>query len=282
MNFSIAIASAFMLCHRCIVYIVVAITTIKSTQDVNMNLNAFIFAKNDSLYVEGMSAPPLPFYLETAVWPFIHTLVPAALYLSTRSWKFSLLVIYISESLEALFAPIFNVFAEQIGDALIGDILIGGLAITILFVLDRATGADIAFLVLVSPLRRFLAFLLIVALTIIAPQLTFEGFNFGVLFYFVLYTLVMLGFYASVLYDTVPGSAAHVAGQSIAVWLVMASIYALVALPVFSGFLASMFWRMLFLSLFFLIAAFIVYHVSFLNRLYGTGGTSFFAVLKQR
>lgn len=193
----------------------------------------------------------------------------------------SLLGIYISESLEALLAPIFSVLAEQIEDALIGDIVIGALAITILFVLDRATGADIAFVLLVSPLRRFVAFLVIVVLTIIAPQLTFEGFNFGVLFYFVLYTLVMLGFYAPVLYDTVPGTAAHVAGQSIAVWLAMASIYTLVALPVFSGFLASMFWRMLLVSLFFLVVAFIVYHVNFLARLYG-GGTWFFATLKQR
>lgn len=229
-----------------------------------------------------MSAPPVPFYLETAIWPFIHTLVPAALYLSTRSWVFSLLVIYISETLEALLAPVFSVLAEQIADALIGDILIGLLAITILLIWDRATGADVPFLLLVSPLRRFLAFVLIVALTIIAPQLTFEGFNFGVLFFFVLYMLVMLAFYAPVLFGTVPGSPAYVAGQSVVVWLLMASVYTLVALPLFTGasaFLTSMFLRMLFVSLFFLVAAFIVYHMSFLNRLYG--GAYFIAVLRQ-
>lgn len=214
-----------------------------------------------------MNDEPVPFYLERLVWPYVHTLIAGALYIALRNPAWTLLFVYIFESLELAFSFAFvmvsMILAEAPADSLIGDILMALLIILILFTLDRATGADVAFILVVSPVERLWAFALAGAISPLAALFGTEHFNFGVLLFYTLYVIIALAFYHRIIFGVEPGSVEWVAGRSIITWLLLSGAYTLVALPAFAdGFLASMFMRMLIVSLFSLLTAAVVFHFS--------------------
>lgn len=212
----------------------------------------------------------VPFYKEEKIWPFVHSLVPAALYIALRRPILALLIIYISETAEAIFRDIYQVFWETVADSLIGDIVIGSLAIGVFWLLDQATGADIAFRRTVSPWLRFVAFVLVVVATPIANIVSSVSVNWGALAYYAIYLTVALVFYHPLLLKAHRGVVEWVAAQSIIVWLTLTFVYTLVALPKPNGSLGtigSMFFRMLLTSLAFAGLAFAVFAGVHTNRM---------------
>lgn len=80
------------------------------------------------------------FWRENSVYPFVHSVVPAALYVATRRVALSLLLMYVWETVEATLALVASraMFGEHAADSLIGDPLVGALGIGALALLDAA------------------------------------------------------------------------------------------------------------------------------------------------
>lgn len=214
--------------------------------------------------------PSPPFTSEEKIWPYVHTLVPAALYIATRRPILSLLIMYVSESLEAIFRNVYHVFWEDVNDALISDPLIGALAILLFWLLDQTTGADIAFRRLVSPWLRFFAFVLVVVATPVANVLDGARVHWGALAYYAIYLFVALVFYHRLLLSASRGALEWTAAQSIVVWLVLTLVYTLVALPNPNGALGdigSLFTRMLLTSLVFIGLAVALFAAAYVNHM---------------
>lgn len=85
---------------------------------------------------DGDAARVAVWLCENRLWPVVHTIFPFILYLYIRDFKFSLLLVYLFETLEALFevfgsGDIIDVGKETTGDHLIGDPGMGFLGILI-------------------------------------------------------------------------------------------------------------------------------------------------------
>jgi hypothetical protein len=80
----------------------------------------------------------MPFYMEESGWPFMHYMIAMAL-AATRVlpiWA-RYLAMYVWESIECSISEKYGYFKEQRSDSLIGDILVGGTAITTFTLLDK-------------------------------------------------------------------------------------------------------------------------------------------------
>lgn len=82
------------------------------------------------------------FWRDNSVYPFVHAVLPAALYFATRNALLSLLLMYVWETIEATLALAISrqTFGESAADSLIGDPLVGTLGIGALALLDAAYG----------------------------------------------------------------------------------------------------------------------------------------------
>ena len=107
----------------------------------------------------------VPFYLERTGWPLVHATTPAYLYFVTRKPILSLLLIFVWEVVELLLSIPFPYLAEHRYDSLIGDPLIGGLSILILYSLDAIFDWQRPFCATYSPTRRTIAFFVVALLT---------------------------------------------------------------------------------------------------------------------
>lgn len=201
-----------------------------------------------------------PFWQEQAVWPYVHSLIPMAVYIATRDLRLSILVLYISETLELLGAGTLQVLAECIWDALLGDILIGTMAIFNLWLLDQRDDAGLYFKMIFSPWWRLAAFLFAFASMPLAPTFPIaDTVTLGVLIFYVLYAAGGAWFYWGALKPAPYGSPEYLAGRSVATWLVYAGIYALVAFPISDQTATSRFFRMASVSLLLFLTSAVLY-----------------------
>jgi len=205
------------------------------------------------------------FWRERAAWPFVHAVVPLALYFVLRDAVLALLLIYVWETVETLLALGVDFLTENKLNALVGDPLIGGLNILGFFLLDRAFGWDEAFCATVPTGLRVGAFLVIGVASfaaIIDDSADAYGriFNFGAALLTLIYAGAALAFFnAVVFHPTTPQEDA--AGESVRAWLLVVGLLALVAVPrpdPTSPFSAT-FVRVGLLSLLSVIVALIVY-----------------------
>ena len=103
----------------------------------------------------------LPFYEERALWSFAHATCALALYIASRNIVLSLLLMFVWESYEAIASRYVVFFLEDIGDSLIGDPLVGALAIFTAWLIGQATGWDAIALEEAGFWRRWLCFVVI-------------------------------------------------------------------------------------------------------------------------
>lgn len=177
-----------------------------------------------------------------------------ALYIATRDITLTVLILYLSETGELLGASVIGVFAENIWDALFGDILIGASAVFNLWLLDQGDGADVAFQSLVSPWWRFLAFFFVFAWMPLTPAFPVDNtFTLGVLLFTGPYVLGSLWFYKPLFDNTtaLPQKTLQqsLAARSILTWLCYTCIYVAAALPISDNVATSRFVRMLSVSI---------------------------------
>jgi hypothetical protein len=167
------------------------------------------------------------FYKEQTRWPFVHAVVPLALYFATRNIILSLLLIYVWETAERLLKRVTSYFSENDDDSLIGDPLIGSLSIFSFWVFDQATGWDTVICENTNPWLRAACFLLIAVVSPIVEldksKLEARGPHLGTLAYALYYYVIALLFYTFAFTDP------PAVGQSVAAWLAIVFIYALVA-----------------------------------------------------
>jgi len=84
----------------------------------------------------------------------------AKLYIATRDWKLSILLMYIWESVEfGIVSQFTDKFSEMIDDSLLGDPIIGITIILALYFIDYHTGWDIDFRKTVPNWIRFIEFI---------------------------------------------------------------------------------------------------------------------------
>jgi len=108
------------------------------------------------------------FWRENSVYPFVHSVVPAALYFATRRVALALLLMYVWETVEATLALVASraTFGEHAADSLIGDPLVGALGIGALALLDAAYGWAAAVCDATPLATRLLAFAYIAGLSL--------------------------------------------------------------------------------------------------------------------
>jgi len=151
-----------------------------------------------------------PFYRENGNWPYVHSLVPLSLIAlqvipsvhTTIILLGALLALYAWESFEALLGFFGNTYlAETVYDSLLGDVVVGGLAVTNFWLIDLITGwrRDIN---LVTPYwLRLVAFVVIAAPSLAMGKFRKEKhcrFRYAVLVYGAFYVLIVaLLFYIS-------------------------------------------------------------------------------------
>lgn len=200
------------------------------------------------------------FFLEEAAWPFVHVLVPAAVYIETREIVWSLLLIYASETVEAVLRPFFVEFGETLTDSLVGDIIVGSMAIGALWLYDIYTGAAPAFRD-AEPIRvRVLGLILPSVYSAIFLVDLAEGsrIDWRVLLFYAFYALTFLAIHSRSIFWPRRGTRDNIAGRALLVWLAAAFVYAALALPVTDGtrtFLTR--WMRMFYTLsFFLLLSF--------------------------
>ena len=176
------------------------------------------------------------FYAEESVYPLLHSLVPAALYISLRRLDLALLLVIAWECVERALSHAFSSLVEQPDDSLIGDPLTDAGAILVFWFIDQTTRADDAFRQQVSPWLRLLAFVLIgIASTLLPTLLQTSLAYWGVLLFYAAYVLIGLVVYNRVVFRAGADPAARIAGQSVLVWLWLAGVWTLFALPVTNG-----------------------------------------------
>lgn len=108
------------------------------------------------------------FWRDNSVYPFVHAVLPAALYFATRKALLSLLLMYVWETVEALSALVVSqtVFGEGAADSLIGDPLVGALGIGALALLDVAYGWAAVVTATTALWLRLLAFAYVAVLSL--------------------------------------------------------------------------------------------------------------------
>jgi hypothetical protein len=208
-----------------------------------------------------MGDPTLvPFYLEQSSWPFVHAVVPLALYFATRDIVLTLLLIYVWESLEFLLSRVVVWLRESIWDKVIGDPMIGALSVLVFWILDEATGWDDVFRSQVGGTRRFFGFLLVwLPSSLVLLDRRRAGVDrwytpvLGAPLYALVYIGLALAIYSPYLrpFDAV--------GQSVLAWLTLVAFYAVLTVPAVA--VPSPFLRVLIGELIALAAASIVFVV---------------------
>lgn len=203
------------------------------------------------------------FAAEDAPFPFVHAVIPIAFYISSRSILWTLLAVYVFETLEAAVAPLFPVLTESVQDSLIGDPLIAFLAVLPFWVLDKCTNLDAVFEKHASVWARVLVFVFVGIPTIAVGQADTDTFYVGIIYYCAIYLFVaIIGYYELTFYI---GNNVEMlyAKQSVAIWLLAVVVYATVSAPVTTGMMGISSWmRVLYVSVANNILALTVYIVS--------------------
>lgn len=218
-------------------------------------------AENRQSYISLFIAPStikarpgmtLSFARENSVYPFTHAVVNLAFYQCVRDWRWSVIAMYAWESAEHALSSALSELAETCNDSLLGDPTIGILVITAFWLYDQATGADAAFVRQAHPAARLAVFLLVGGTSFLAPLLETTTAYWGIAVYIAIYLAVVVGWFWHL-----RGSA----GRSVLLWLLAATIYALVSLPVLADgpLIASSWMRAFVVSCIFLLAAGIGY-----------------------
>jgi hypothetical protein len=194
----------------------------------------------------------MSFWAEQSVWPFVHSVVNIAFYNSFRSLEWAIIALFAWEVFEKITTYVSPVLAEDCFDTLVGDPIIGVVAIFTFWLLDKVTGFDVAFLRHVTFPRRLLVFAAIGIASPIAPLLQTTQFYAGIAIYTAVYVLaILIGFLPTVQNEGINREVAR-ARQSIFVWIGAVLVYALVSVFVLPGnsfFFASSYMRALSVSL---------------------------------
>lgn len=191
------------------------------------------------------------FWKERDPWPYAHAIVPLTLYAMSRQYLFSLLLIYVWESVEALIGLLAPYYDENKYNSLISDPIVGALAITTLFLLDCATGWGDAFCEAVSLGLRVLVFVVVglgSTVLLIDRHADRDGkrLNEGVV-WLALGTALFGGIVLSLGLRGQTSDASILAAQAIAVWVVIVLFLAIFIAPRPSAAapLTSTFWRII-------------------------------------
>lgn len=190
------------------------------------------------------------FVREQSVYPFTHAVVNVAFYMVVRDLRWAIIGFYVWESVELVLSAAFSGLAEECNDSLLGDPLIGLLAILAFWLYDRATGADREFRQQALEVARALAFLIIGAASFVAPLLASDGVYWGIVLFAGIYVLTIV-----VCFWHLRGHA----GNSVVLWVLAALVYAAASLPVLDGapLIASSWMRVFLLASIFVVAAFV-------------------------
>ena len=201
------------------------------------------------------------FYRENTAWPYVHTIINAALYIATRNWLLSVVLMFVWEMVEyGIISQVSKTFSENPDDTILGDPIIGITIITALWLVDRATGWNIAFVVAVGPWIRFAAFVTVAVITSILATAFHES-GLAILLIGALYILASVLFYAPYTGHSVQAQA----WRSVVIWLYFVFIVTLLcaARNVPSGqFPYNIYMRVLFLNLVLLASALVVFVMS--------------------
>jgi len=207
----------------------------------------------------------LDFVRERTAWPFVHAVMPLALYAVSRNLTLSLLLIYVWESFEALGSLFSGIFTENKTNSLLGDPLVGALAIFTLYAFDCAFGWSEPFCTTVPLGLRLGAFVVLGLASSFAFAYTPRINNLSWSLVWVvpliaaLYAGTLLLFFNRVLFRP-QNDAESDAGVSVVVWLLLALFYALSATlsPPSERLLSSTFLRVLIAELFVLVLALVI------------------------
>lgn len=177
----------------------------------------------------------LNFYRENAVWPFVHALTNANLYIATRDWKLSIVLMYVWESFEfAVMTRFMENFSEVMDDSLIGDPIIGITIILALALIDYHTGWNLDFRRIVPAWNRFIQFVVTSVITCIIAT-THEEPGAFVLVIGAAYIATVLAFYGYYLFRTMPSrefaNIQRETKKSVALWLGIVIILMIVVAP---------------------------------------------------
>lgn len=207
----------------------------------------------------------LEFLRERTAWPFVHAVVPLALYAVSRNLALSLLLIYVWESFEALGLFFSDIFSESKTNSLIGDPLVGALAIFSLYAMDCAFGWSEPFCATVPLGLRLGAFAVLSLANAFAFAYTPRIHNLSWSLVWAapliaaLYAGTLLIFFNRVLFRP-QSDAERSAGTSVLVWLLLALFYASAATlsPPSETLLSSTFLRVLIAELLVLVVVLVV------------------------
>lgn len=168
----------------------------------------------------------LSFAQEQSVYPFTHAVVNVALYMCLRDLKLAIILFFLWEPAEYFLKQVFSSLEEVCNDSLVGDPLIGFLAIFAFWLHDKTTNADIAFRQTALPVSRWLVFIIVGLASFLIPVLETANFYWGIVIYTAIYVLaVTVGFWYL----------EGVAGRSVALWLLAVVAYAIISVPVTDG-----------------------------------------------
>ena len=197
-----------------------------------------------------------PFYAEQAPWPYVHAVVPIALYIAIRynprrvpaylSLLVTILLVFVWEFFERIASYLVPVLQEPIDDSLIGDPLIGASGVLAFWLTDQYSEADSAFAETVQWYWRALVFVLAGALTVIAGLFIGPRIYGGLVIYAFIY-FFLGALYGIPILSAPEGRARTLAIQNVMLWLGLTSLYALVSAPVTnpSLVLLTSWWRAL-------------------------------------
>lgn len=180
---------------------------------------------------------------EEGPYPFVHTAAPAALYICTRRPLLSGFAIYFFESLERIASHKFPVLVETPDDSLIGDATLGLLAIIIFFLIDKIFDFDKAFASIVPWWHRLFVFVIIGVTSPLATVLNTTRGHFGVPIFYAVYVIAAVAGFAPFIFDAQTTAERHVR-QSIVIWLALIAFYTILATPVATASLLSVWMRM--------------------------------------
>lgn len=210
------------------------------------------------------------FCYEESPWPFVHSVVPLAVYVLTRNFLLTLVLMYAWETLETVLGMFSDFFNETKSDALIGDIVIGLASVLVFMLFELAFDLRDNFLASVGLTTRISALVTIGVLSLIvsmdsqlSKRLRSElrknsvRDNDRVIVTFragaIVYALLYLGLVVVFLHEKL-----HLVYKDLYVWLPMVLLYALVVTPVVvlpSQTIASAWLRVFALSTILILAA---------------------------
>lgn len=207
----------------------------------------------------------LDFVHERTAWPFVHAVLPLALYAVSRNLALSLLLIYVWESLEAIGSLFTRTLTESKPNALISDPLVGALAIFALYVLDCAFGWGESFCESVPLGLRLGAFAVLALFNGLAffytPRVQTSTWTlvWPVPVIALLYAAALLIFFNRAIFRPQSDAEAD-AGASVLVWLLLASFFAMAATlsPPSDRFFSSTFVRVVLAEVLVLVVALVV------------------------